>query len=88
MSLKKSQLDQMLSKGLHVAVKKRTDAYSLPSNDGHYICIYFNICMDYSLFIIYLFWPHCEACGILIPCSGLEPESPAVDAQSLDHWNA
>ena len=40
------------------------------------------------LFIIYLFWPHCEACGILIPRSGLEPESPAVDAQSLDHWTA
>ena len=48
----------------------------------------FNICMDYSLFIIYLFWPHFEACGILTPKSQLEPEPPAVNVQSLDHWTA
>ena len=54
MSLKKSQLDQMLCKGLHVPVKKRTDAYSLPSNDDRYICIYFNICMDYSFYYLFI----------------------------------
>ena len=48
----------------------------------------FNICMDYSPFIIYLFWPHFEACGILTPKSQLEPEPPAVNVQSLDHWTA
>ena len=44
----------MLCKGLHVAVKKRTDAYSLPSNDDRYICIYFNICMDYSFYYLFI----------------------------------
>ena len=28
------------------------------------------------------------ACGILVPEPGIEPESPAVEAQSLNDWTA
>ena len=33
-----------------------------------------------------LFWPHCMSCGILVSWPGIEPMSPAVEAQSLNHW--
>ena len=29
------------------------------------------------------FWPHCAACGVLLPQPGIEPMPPAVEAQ----WN-
>ena len=32
------------------------------------------------------FWPSCLACGILVPCPGMEPAAPAVEAQNLNHW--
>jgi len=28
------------------------------------------------------------ACGILVPCPGIEPMPPALDAQNLNHWIA
>ena len=28
------------------------------------------------------------ACGILVPQPGTEPKSPAVEAQSLNHWTS
>ena len=34
------------------------------------------------------FWPHCTACGILVPSPGMEPMPPAVEARSLNHWTA
>ena len=33
------------------------------------------------------FWPHCTACGILVPRPGIEPMPPALVVQGLDHWN-
>ena len=39
------------------------------------------------LFVI-IFWPHRTACEILVPPPGIEPMSPAVEAQSLNHWTA
>ena len=35
-----------------------------------------------------LYWPHCEAYGILVPLPGIQPMSPAVEALSLNHWIA
>ena len=35
-----------------------------------------------------VFWPHCTACGILVPRADIEPEPPALEAQSLNHWTA
>ena len=37
-----------------------------------------------SLFVcfLFLFWPHLEACGILVPRPGIEPMPPTVEAQS------
>ena len=32
------------------------------------------------------YWPHYGACGILVPHPGIEPASPAMEAQSLNHW--
>ena len=29
-----------------------------------------------------------EACGILLPQPGIEPTSPGLDVQSLNHWMA
>ena len=35
----------------------------------------------------YLFiWPHWAACGILVSQPGIEPEPPALEAWSLNHW--
>ena len=36
----------------------------------------------------FLFLPHHEACGILVPQSEIKPTSPATEAQSLNHWTA
>ena len=37
---------------------------------------------------LFVFWPCCVACGILVPLSGIELEPSAVKAQSPDHWTA
>ena len=44
----------------------------------------------FFLFLLFFFWPHCEACGILVPRPGIEPgPSPsAVKAPSPNHWTA
>ena len=41
-----------------------------------------------QMFFLYafLFWLHCAGCGILVPQPGIEPESPTLGAQSLNHW--
>ena len=33
-----------------------------------------------------MFMLHHMACGILVPQPGIEPVSPALKAQSLNHW--
>ena len=38
-----------------------------------------------SLFLTF-FLPHCTACGILVYQPGIEPTTPALEAQSLNHW--
>ena len=38
------------------------------------------------LFLIFIFWLHHTACGILGPRPGIEPVSPALAAQILNHW--
>ena len=35
---------------------------------------------------LFFFWPHCAACGMLVPQPGIEPMPPALGAQSLNHW--
>ena len=37
---------------------------------------------DFFLF----FWPHCKACGILVPRPGMELAPPAVALLSLNHY--
>ena len=39
-------------------------------------------------FLNFFFWPCPTACGILLPWPGIEPTTPAVEAQSLNHWTA
>ena len=41
-----------------------------------YLCILF----------IFRLWLRCTAYGILGPQPGIEPGSPALDMQSLNHW--
>ena len=36
----------------------------------------------------FTFWLHWEARGILVPPQGIEPARPALEVQSLNHWNA
>ena len=38
--------------------------------------------------ILFSFWLHWEACGILDPPQGIKPAQPALEVQSLNHWNA
>ena len=40
------------------------------------------------IFILKNFWPHPEACGILVARPGIELVPPALEAQSLNHWTA
>ena len=42
----------------------------------------------FFFFFQFIFCPHCEACGILVPRPGIEPIPPAVEARSLNHWTA
>ena len=35
-----------------------------------------------------MFWPHCAACGILVPRQGIETIGPALEAQSLNYRTA
>jgi hypothetical protein len=32
------------------------------------------------------FWPHCSACGLLVPQPGIEPRPSAVRVLSPNHW--
>ena len=36
----------------------------------------------------FFFWPHCAACGILVPRPGIEPVPRAVEVGSPNHWTA
>ena len=47
--------------------------------------IKWNFTKDPILFFSF-FWPYHMACGILVPQSGIEFESPALVAWSLNHW--
>ena len=38
--------------------------------------------------LIYLFWAHHTACGILVPQPGIEPRPFGMKAQSPNHWTA
>ena len=40
-----------------------------------------------TLVLLLLYFAH-TACGILIPWPGVEPVSPALEVQSLNHWTA
>ena len=40
-----------------------------------------------NLLLLFLpFGPYCVACGILVPWPGIKPMTPALAAQSLNHW--
>ena len=41
-----------------------------------------------SSFFVLISWPHCTACGILVPWPGIKPWHPALEAWSLNHWTA
>ena len=50
-------------------------------------CTFFlNWCL--FIFIYLLFWPHCEACRILVPNQGSSPCPPALQLQNLTPWAA
>lgn len=43
----------------------------------------------FFFFFFLNFWPHlAAACRILVPCPGIEPLPPALEAQSLKHWTS
>ena len=62
----------------------------LQSNDIYihtYMCIYMLIYIHTYICVcvcIYIFWPRHAACGIFVLQRGIEPASPAVEAQSLN----
>ena len=55
---------------------------------GVFLCIFHEALMIYLFFNFYLLATPCMACGILVPQPGIEPMSPAVETQSLNHWTA
>ena len=36
----------------------------------------------------FIFWPQHVACGVLVPQLQIEPVSPALEAQSVNHWTS
>lgn len=47
-------------------------------------CTAFGESVTASLFFVFTFWPHCMACGILVPQQRLNPDcSPAVEGRVL-----
>ena len=44
-------------------------------------------CLPVSLLFV-CFWPHNEACRILVPWPGIEPRPAAVKAPSPNHWTS
>ena len=49
-----------------------------PENQKHHLGFFFSF---------FFFLAAHMACGILVLCPGIEPVLPAVEAQSLSHWN-
>ena len=45
----------------------------------------FHLIQSFSLFLFFNFWLCHMACGIVVSQSGIEPASPALEAQSLHH---
>ena len=43
-------------------------------------------CSLATFYLFFFFWPCCVACIILIPWPGVEPMSPALESQNLNHW--
>ena len=39
-----------------------------------------------SVIHLFIFRPHCTACGILVPWPGIQPAPPALEARGLHHW--
>ena len=37
---------------------------------------------------MFIFWPCCVVCGILVPQPGIKPVPPALKMQSLNHWTS
>ena len=35
---------------------------------------------------LFIFWPCCTACEILVPQPWIEPVTPALKVSSLNHW--
>ena len=45
-------------------------------------------CASFFFFLSLSLWLPWAACGIFVPQPGIEPMSPALEAQSLNHWTA
>ena len=43
---------------------------------------------DIDSFVFLFFWPHCVACGILVPKPGIKPIFSALGVKSLNHWTS
>ena len=42
--------------------------------------------LSLKIALLFIYWPCCAACGILVPRPGIEPVHLAVEARSLNHW--
>ena len=45
------------------------------------------ILLSFFLFFLFIFWPHCVACRILVLQSGIEPVTSVVKVWSANHWS-
>ena len=83
---KKAPLFKVSSPLLNTALRPVPDSTNTPriiwSHDPAGAFIFFFI------FKFYLFIYGRAACGIFVPQPGIEPLTPAVEAQSLNHWTA
>ena len=68
--MKKSVIKETVDKECDFFFFYFTECLGNTSKQGDFFCV---------------FWPHCEACGILVPRPGMELAPPAVALLSLNH---
>ena len=93
-------LNFLCPSGMHHATWHRTDCERLASEKlttpllemfshfraGHDVSpISLTLFSFFGKFYLFI-WPHWAACGILVSQPGIEPEPPALEAWSLNHW--
>ena len=76
------------SQSWHAVVRKWNRPAWLQSQDSQTRSVHLAKCASPNAAnpSLLIFWSDCTSCQILAPQQGIEPESPALEIASLNHW--